>query len=139
MSDLKTVLNQIEGIEASMSAFQEKAAEEMKNAGAVGVETTATLDKLGEQQREIADRLLQIEQSGGVPSGDGSVKSVGKQFAESEQYKAFNNGSAQKARLEIQNNTLSGADANVAPDRKSGVVTGDTEFLTLEAAKSNQA
>ncbi len=134
MSDLATILKQVEGIESSMAAFQQKATEEIKNAGKAADATIDALDKLREQQKEVADRLLQIEQSGGgTPGGDDTVKSMGKQFTESDQYQAFVNGSAPKARVEVQNNTLSGADANVAPDRKAGVVTGDTEFLTLEA------
>ncbi len=132
MSDLATVLAQIAGIETSMADFGEKAAEEFKNFGTVSTETTATLDKLGEQQREIADRLLAIEQGAGSPAGPAGGPSMGKQFTDSDQYQAFVNGSAPKARVEVQNNTLVGADANVAPDRKAGVVTGDSDFLTLE-------
>ena len=46
--------------------------------------------------------------------------------------KAFQEGSAQKARFQVQNNTLTGSDTNVAPDRKAAIVSGDTHFLTLE-------
>lgn len=132
MTDLATVLKQIEGIEASMASFQEKANEEIKAAGSASQETVTSLDKLGEQQREIADRLLQIEQSGGAPTGPEAGPSMGKQFTESDQYQAFISGSAARARVEVQNNTLTGSDTNVAPDRKAGVVAGDTHFLTME-------
>ena len=129
---IEVIMKQIEGIEASMTAFQNKAGEEIKNAGTVSAETNAALDKLGETQREIADRLLEIEQSGGSASGGSAVLSMGKQFTDSDQYAAFQNGSAQKARFEVQNNTLTGSDTNVAPDRKAAIVPGDTHFLTLE-------
>jgi len=130
--DMTAIIAKIEGIEASMTAFQEKAQAEITAAGSVSPETVATLDKLGEQQREIADRLLQIEQSGGAPSGPEGGPSMGKQFTDSDQYQAYISGSAAKARVEVQMNTLSGADATVAPDRKAGVVAGDSHFLTLE-------
>lgn len=131
---IEIVMKQVEGIEASMKAFQEKASEEMKNAGTVSTETVAALDKLGEQQREIADRMLAIEQNGAGSGGSGeSVASMGKQFADSDPYKNFVSGNTQKARFEVQNNTLTGSDANVAPDRKPGVVPGDSQILTLES------
>jgi HK97 family phage major capsid protein len=133
MSDLDIVMKQIEGIETSMTAFQEKASEEIKAAGTASQETTAALDKLGEQQLEMAERLLQMEQNGVTGASSASqIVSIGNQFTDSDQYGAFVNGSAQKARVEIQMNTLTGADANVAPDRQTGIVPGDEHILTLE-------
>ena len=132
MSDLATILKQIEGIENSMSTYQDKAAEEMKNAGTVAVETVANLDKLGEQQKEVADRLLALEQQGGTSNQGESIVSMGKQYTESDAYKAFQNGATQKARFEVTNNTLTGSDTNVAPDRLARIISGDSHFLTLE-------
>lgn len=133
MSDLATILKQIEGIEAKMTAFQEKAQEEIKNAGRPDPVTIQSLEKLGEDQREIADRLLALEQKGQIPGLPGSgAPSMGKQFTDSEGYKSWCAGNQQKARVEVQMNTLTGGDTNVAPDRKPGVVPGDFHFLTLE-------
>jgi len=133
MSDLATILRQIEGIESKMTAFQEKARAEIEAAGKPDPLTISQLEKLGEDQREIADRLLAIEQKGGAPGAPGaSGPSMGKQFTDSDAYKAFAAGNTQKARVEVQMNTLTGSDTNVAPDRKPGVVPGDFHFLTLE-------
>jgi len=129
---IELITKQIESIEQSMKAFQDKAAEEIKLSGKANEDTVAAMDKLAESQREIADRLLNIEQSSSTPAGGEEVKSIGKQFTDSPQYNAFREGSAQKARVEVQNNTLTGSDTNVAPDRKPGVVPGDFPFLTLE-------
>lgn len=134
MSDLALIIKQVEGIEASMTAFQTKAQAEIKAAGTVSTETITALDKLGEQQREIADRMLAVEQSGGGSEGGGeAIVSMGKQFTESDAYKNFSGGQTQKARFEVQNNTLTGSDATVAPDRKPGIVPGDSQILTLES------
>jgi len=130
---IELVMKQIDGIEASMASFQEKAKGEIEASGKVAAETVTALDKLGEQQREVADRLLALEQSGGTNSGGESVVSMGKQYTDSDQYKAFTNGSAQKARFEVQNNTLTGSDTNVAPDRLARIIEGDTHFMTLES------
>lgn len=127
------IIASIENIETSMNAFQVKANEEIKNVGKVHTETVAALDKMGESQREVADRLLAIEQSGhSVDEGGDKITSWGSQFIESSAYTNFTGGSTQKARFEVQNNTNVGSDATVAPDRKPGVVGGATQILTLE-------
>jgi len=131
--DMTQIVAKMDSIENSIAAFQTKANEEIKNAGQATLDTVAAMDKLGESQREIADRLLQIEQSGGGSAGGAeAVKTVGNQFTGSDQYQAFVNGSAQKARVEVTNATLLGADATVAPDRKSAIAPGDFHVLTLE-------
>ena len=132
---IEQVLKTIEGIENSMTAFQAKANEEIKANGTQSTETKNAIDALGVQQREVADRLLSLEQnnSGGGGDGDAAI-SMGKQFTGSDAYSNFTNGSTQKARFEVQNNTATGTDATVAPDRKAGIVPGATQLLTLEQA-----
>ncbi len=115
------IMKQIDGIEASMAAFQKKAEEEIKNAGKVGLDTQASLDKLGEKQREVADRLLELEQSNSNDNQSTATPSMGKQFTESDGYRNFQSGNSSKTRVEVQNNTSTGSDATVAPDRKLSV------------------
>ncbi len=127
------IMKQIDGIEASMAAFQKKAEEEIKNAGKVGLDTQASLDKLGEKQREVADRLLELEQSNSNDNQSTATPSMGKQFTESDGYRNFQSGNSSKTRVEVQNNTSTGSDATVAPDRKPGVVAGAFQPLSLES------
>ena len=129
---IEELIKMIEGVENSIKAFQEKAEEEIRNTGSVAKETAGALDKLAEQQREIADRLLTIEQGGFNTGGITAPASMGQQFVDSDAYAAFVNGNTQKARFEVQNNTLTGSDATVAPDRKPGVVGGSFQPLALE-------
>jgi HK97 family phage major capsid protein len=129
---IETIMKQMDGIESSIKAHQEKANEEIKNLGKVADDTKNALDNLGEKQREVADRLLALEQAGHVGGSTETAASVGKQYVESSAYKNFQAGNTQKARFEVQNNTLTGSDATVAPDRKPGIVPGDFHFLTLE-------
>jgi len=135
MTELAQVLKTIEGIENSMTAHQEKANAEIKANGTQSTETKNAIDALGVQQKEVADRLLSLEQnnSGGNGDGDAAI-SMGKQFTGSDAYSNFTNGSTQKARFEVQNNTATGTDATVPPDRKVGIVPGATQLLTLEQA-----
>jgi HK97 family phage major capsid protein len=126
------VIKQIDAIEASMAAFQEKADQEIKNAGSASLETKNALDNLGKQQKEIADRLLEIEQAQNNSGDPQGVASMGKQFTNSDGYKSFANGGSNKVRIEVQNNTSTGSDATVAPDRKHGVVAGGFTPLNIE-------
>lgn len=135
MSDLALAIKQIEGIEASLTAFQKKAEKEMEAAGSVSIETKNALEAVGEKQRELADRLLDLEQKGaGYQNANGLTpeKSVGHQFVDSDKYKAFVDGQTGKVRLDIQMNTSTGSDANVAPDRRAGVVPGAFQPLRME-------
>ncbi len=132
--ELKKLLAQIDAIEKSIASFQNQAGEQIKNFGTVSDDVQASIEKLGVEQHEIAERLIMIEQNG-APSNSNNVAfvSMGKQYTDSDQYQAYISGSASKARFEVQANTLVGADANVAPDRKEGIVPGDSQILTLES------
>lgn len=131
--EIKKIVDKMTTIDNSMTAFQQKASDEIAATGAVAKETLKSLDDLGVQQKEIADRLLSLEQSGGA-QGEGAkgIESMGAQFTGSDVYASFVQGNQQKARFEVQNNTSTGSDATVAPDRKAGIVPGATQALTLE-------
>ncbi len=131
---IEAILKQVEGIENALNSFQNQAKADIENTGKISTETKNAIDKLGEQQREIADRLLAIEQKGGSPEG-GNPESAswGKQFTASAQYQSYVAGNTQKARFEVQNNTLTGSDVTVVPDRKPGIVPGAFQTLTLES------
>jgi HK97 family phage major capsid protein len=126
------IIKAIEGVEARIAQFSEKADGEIKSLGKVSADTKAALDNLGIEQRVIAERLAQLEQKG-LLSGESEKKddSVGTQFVKSTAYAEFNSGSRQKARVETKN-TLVGSNATVAPDRKPGIVPGASQVLNLE-------
>ena len=133
MADMSELQRMLAGIESKLEAQDQKAAEERRIAGTESAETKAAIEKLGTQQREMADRLIAIEQrSQPAPAGGPPDESWGAQFVKSDTYKAFQAGNLQKMRLEVKN-TLVGADANVAPDRKPGIVGGAFQTLTLES------
>ncbi|MBV2138567.1 MAG: phage major capsid protein [Candidatus Thiodiazotropha sp. (ex Ctena orbiculata)] len=132
MSELESVIRSIEAVEVKLDEMSEKAAAEVAAAGEIATETKAAIDRLGEQQRELADRLLAIEQRGvDITGGESSADSWGKQFVKSDAYGAFVDGRNQKMRMEVKN-TVVGSDATVAPDRRPGVVAGAFQPLTLE-------
>lgn len=129
----EAIIKAIDAVEAKLTAMSEKADGELKTLGKVSADTKTAIDALGTQQRELADRLTQIEQKGAAqPEGEKSAETWGAQFTKSESYKAFQSGGAQKARFEVKN-TLTGSDATVAPDRRPGVVPGAFQMLTIES------
>lgn len=131
--ELETVLKSIEQIESKLESYNEKAGEELKATGKVAADTASALEGLGNQQRELADRLLSLEQRGvDVNGGSEEQPGWGKQFTKSDAYAEFADGRTQKTRVEVKN-TVVGSDATVAPDRKPGVVPGAFQPLTLES------
>lgn len=130
---IELIMNSLEKVEGNLAAMSAKADGEMATLGKVTADTKAALDSIGTQQRELADRLTALEQKGVLrPEGEAKADGWGDQFVKSDSYKAFQGGSAQKARFEVKN-TLTGADATVAPDRRPGVVPGASNILTIES------
>lgn len=138
MSDISQVMKACEAIEAQLIKFAEKTEAEIKATGAQSVDTKAAIEGLSITQRELADRLLQIEQKGTQQQDqETKVSSWGEQFIKSDEYKGklhLIGGNRQFGSVGFEiKNTLTGADANVAPDRKPGVVSGAFQPMTLEA------
>jgi len=131
---IDTAIKQISRIESEMLTFQTNAANDIKTTGKIATDTKNALDALGQQQREQAERLLEIEQSGISHSQNisGIATGMGQQFTNSETYKGFVAGNSQKARFEVKNNTITGSDITVSPDRKVNIAGGAFVPMTLE-------
>jgi HK97 family phage major capsid protein len=130
---LEIVMKSLEKLEGTLAAMSEKADGELATVGKVSADTKAALETLGTQQREFADRLLQLEQKGLTPSpAEKPDESWGGQIIKAASFADFAGGRTQKARVEVKN-TLTGSDTNVAPDRKPGIVPGAFQMLTIES------
>ena len=130
MSD--AILKALDGIGAKLKAFSDKADGEAKTVGQVSADTKTALDTIGIQQREMADRLNQIEQKATAKPEDKGISSWGEQFIKSANYGAFAGGNLNKLRVEVKN-TLTGSDTNVAPQRNAGIVGGAVLPFSMEA------
>jgi HK97 family phage major capsid protein len=134
---IELIMKSLETVEKNLATMSDKADGELKTLGKVTADTKAALDNIGTQQRELADRLTSLEQKGLLrPEGEKAEDGWGAQLVKSDSYKAFQAGGAQKARIEVKN-TLTGADATVAPDRRPGIVPGATNILTIESLYSH--
>lgn len=134
MTDIADISKKIDGIENNLKEFTEKAKAEIENTGKIASETTQALDKIGEDQKAIAARLLAVEQKGGATETPQAAQGWGQQFTNNASYKDFAEGRSRYAKCEIQNNVLTGSDTTVAPDRKPGIVPGAFQPLTLESS-----
>jgi HK97 family phage major capsid protein len=132
--ELQDVMKAVGGIEAKLDAFAQKAEGEAKVAGAASTETKSAIEKLGQAQHELAQRMISLEQKGirvaGAGEGD---ESIGAQFTKQASYADFVKGDRKTVRFEAKNTTL-GTDTTVAPDRKPGVVGGAFRQFRVEAA-----
>lgn len=130
--ELDTVMKAVEAIETQLTAYAEKTEAEIKATGTQSADTKAALDGLSIKQRELADRILQIEQKGTAKS-DPEQKSEtwGEQFVKSARYADFAGGQMAKLRVEVKN-TLTGSDTTVAPNRLAGVVGGAFLRFSME-------
>lgn len=130
---IETVMKSLEKLEGTLAAMSAKADGELATVGKVSADTKTAMEALGVQQREFADRLLQLEQKGLAQSpAEKTDESWGAQLVKSDRYAAFAGGHAQKLRVEVKN-TLTGSDATVAPDRKPGIVAGAFLPFSMEA------
>lgn len=127
------VMKALDAVEAKLTSMDVTAKGQIETVGKVSADTKTALDTLGTQQRELADRLMSLEQKGELPPKDGPAgETWGSQVIKSKVYEAFAGGHAQKMRIEVKN-TLVGSDANVAPERSNRVVSGAFQPLTLES------
>ncbi|WP_298310713.1 phage major capsid protein [Propionivibrio sp.] len=132
MEIVQQVTKALENIEAQLAAFSTKADMEAKF-GEVSAETKAAIENFGIKQREFADQLVLIKQRGTAPPAEGEkIETWGEQFVKNARYADFAGGHLNKLRVEVKN-TLTGADATVAPDRKPGIVAGAFLPFSMES------
>ncbi len=131
------LMKSLETVEANLQKMSDRADAQVKENGRVSEDTKAALEAIGVQQRELADRLVQMEQRSTSHGEEGKADtSWGSQLVKAEKLGAFQRGETGKCRIEVKN-TLTGSDVTVAPDRRQGIVGGAFQMLTLESFLSS--
>jgi HK97 family phage major capsid protein len=131
MSD--AILKALDSVETKLNAMSEKAEGEMKTLGKVSADTKAAIDAIGVDQRELADRLLKLEQKSTAPAAlEVKDDSYGVQFTKNDKYEAFKReGNRGGVRLELKN-TITNAIGNTYSARVPGLVEGAFRVFTIE-------
>ena len=133
VGNLDVIMKSLDKVEINIKAMSDKSEGEMKTLGKISADTKTAVDTLGIQQRELADRLLQVEQKT-TATGDQTPadESYGAQFIKHAEYANFqkktNRGSIG---LELKN-TVTNAIANTYSERRPGVVEGAFRVFTIE-------
>ncbi len=128
------VMKALEGIEGKLKHQSDAAEAQLKSLGKVSEDTKTAIDNLGTQQRELADRLLQLEQKGHTPpKAEPEGEGWGAQFikAAGDRLGDFAAQRSKMVRAEVKN-TITNTVGNTFSDRKPGVVGGAFRMLTLE-------
>lgn len=132
--DLKMVEKAFLAKQDELKESIEKANGEAKIAGTVAVETKALIDKIAENLNDMGDRILQIEQSGVKLAENSEYVDIGKEFVESEQFKAMAEGRAGQARMEFKAAIINATGQNqplVPADRLGGFNTVENRNLMI--------
>jgi HK97 family phage major capsid protein len=133
MGSIEAVMKAMDGIESKLKSMSEKADGEMKTLGQVSTDTKTALDAIGIQQRELADRLLAIEQKSTAPAAeDKQDDSYGAQFIKNSEYASFQKKTSRgSVGLELKN-TVTNAIGNTYSERRPGIVEGAFRIFTIE-------
>lgn len=130
---IELIQKSLDAIETALKAQDLKATEEIKNLGKISTDTKTAIDTLGVQQRELADRLLSLEQKGSARQENlGTSETWGQQFIKAAGYADFAGGRAQKVRMEVKN-TITNTVGSTFSERKPGIVGGAFREFTLES------
>lgn len=133
VGDIDLIMKSLDKVEKNLTSMAEKSAGEMKTLGKVSEDTKTAIDTIGIQQRELADRLLQVEQKSSAQNDQAPAdESYGAQFIKNAEYAAFqkktNRGSIG---LELKN-TVTNAIGNTFSERRPGIVEGAFRTFTIE-------
>lgn len=129
---IELLMKSMDGIESKLKDMATKADAEAITVGKISADTKTALEAIGIQQRELADRLLSVEQKATAQPEVKALTSWGDQFIKNARYADFAGGNLNKLRVEIKN-TLVGSDTNVAPQRNAGIVGGAILPFAMEA------
>jgi HK97 family phage major capsid protein len=142
VGSIELVTKALDNIEKQLDAFATKADIEAK-IGSVSADTKAAIEGLGTQQRELADRLIQIEQRATQQNSGGGNKpdTWGSQFIGCDTFKATQSAIASGRQFgsigfEVKNTVVT-SDTTVAPDRKPYVVSGAFLPMRIEELLSS--
>lgn len=129
---IEIIMKSLESVEKQLDAFSQKAEAEQKAKGKVDADTKTAIDQLGVQQRELADRMLKMEQADiGTQSAEAKSESWGSQVVKADAFSSFVAGQTQKMRVEVKN-TVTNVIGNTFSDRV-GFVGGAFREFTLES------
>lgn len=138
--EMKAVIDEgFKSIEKELGATLAKHTEEIEKHGKASTELTGKIDELSGKWKELDDQILELAQRGHKASPEAKgFMTAGREFIDSEAYKAIASGDKERVRFEVKNTVINSnlsalfADStSVFPYQSPGVVPGDFAPLTV--------
>ena len=130
MSD--AILKAIEAVEIKIKSEADKADGQMKTLGKIAEDTKSALDAYGVEQRELADRLVKLEQTKSAEAEPKQEEGYGEAFVKTADFESFKKSDARgRTRVEVKN-TVTNAIGNTYSERRPGLVEGAFRLFTIE-------
>ncbi|OZI23612.1 phage major capsid protein [Bordetella genomosp. 9] len=139
--ELKAIVKALNERDEEIKLFCGKASEEIKAHGKVLDDTKTVIEQLSKGGVELTERLVQVEQklARRAAANDESVKSIGEQFTDSDDFTALAGKGRGIARMNIKAVTsitsattgTGGVGAAIQPTRVPGVISGPDRPFTI--------
>ena len=133
VGNMEVLMKSMDTIEKNLQVQAEKAEGQFKTLGKVSEDTKTALDTIGISQRELADRMLQLEQKGSAPAAEGTKgETYGEQFIKNAEYADFQKKTTRGSiGIEVKN-TVTNPIGNTYSQRVPGLVEGAFRVFTIE-------
>jgi HK97 family phage major capsid protein len=134
----EAILKALDSVESKINAMSLKANEETKSNGKVSQDTKTAIENIGITQRELADRLLMIEQKAtSLDTEKAAEETPGLQFTKSASYETFQKKEQRGSfRFEVKN-TITNAIGATFSERRPGIVEGAFRVFTIQELLTN--
>ncbi|RYE43962.1 MAG: phage major capsid protein [Hyphomicrobiales bacterium] len=122
----------LDRLEANLAAMSTKAEGEMATLGKVTADTKTAIDTIGVEQRELADRMLKLEQAKTAPPEVKQEDGYGEVFVKQAEFETFKKSDARgRVRVEVKN-TVTNTIGLTYSERRPGIVEGAFRLFTIE-------
>lgn len=129
--ELKSVIEQgLKDNQAKLNEAIQQHTAEFEKHGKASTELTGKIDSLSDQYKSLRDEIADMAQKQTPAAFDVAIKTAGNEFTESAAYKAMASGEREKARIEVKNTVVTGANMPFEVQRP-GVTPGSFAPLTI--------
>lgn len=132
--DLKGIvesgLAQVKAVQDQLKTALDAHTAEFEKTGKASTALTGKIDDLSEQYKSLKEQMIDLAQKQTPASLDGKTESAGQEFVGSEAFKALAERRIERARIEVKNTVVTGANMPFEMQRQ-GVIPGSFAPLTI--------
>lgn len=128
--DITEVKGEIDKIAKAIDAKTSEHTAQVEQFGKATTALTGQIDQLSEQYKSLKEQMIDLAQKQTPANLDVKATSAGQEFVGSEAFKALSEGRVERARFEVKNTVVTGANMPFELQRQ-GVIPGSFAPLTL--------